>query len=228
MIISFSGLDGAGKTTQIKMLLSYYQQRGYKTGSIYDLFPDIRYHSISDLRYAYDFLREYDVIHMRFRLNSDQNSVIMRKLEQSPSVKPIAAIAAAIQGYQDHLSLYQNVLNPLLKEGKIMLFDRYYYDELAFKHVYGCPYFILNMLYSNVQVADFPFYIKISPQVCQARNHVRPEETAAIYQDIKRISNLAKNFDGIAAQNGMIILNGTDNAKRVLEQITLRLDQPDV
>lgn len=226
MIISFSGLDGAGKTTQIKMLLSYYQQRGYKTGSIYNLFPDIRYHSISDLRYAYDFLREYDVIHMRFRLNSDQNSVIMHKLEQSPSAKPITAIAAAIQGYQDHLSLYQNVLKPLLKGGKTILFDRYFYDELAFKQVYGCPRFILKMLYANVQVADIPFYIRISPQVCQARNRARPEETAAVYQNIKRISNLAETFDDIAAQKGMIVLNGTDNAEKVLEQIILSVDKP--
>lgn len=227
MIISFSGLDGAGKTTQIKMLLSYYQQRGFKTGSIYDLFPDIRYHSVADLRYAYDFLREYDVIHMRFRLNSDQNSVIMRKLEQSLSPKPITAIAAAIQGYRDHLSLYQNVLNPLLKERKIILFDRYYYDELAFKHVYGCPCFVLKMLYANMQAADIPFYIRISPQVCQARNRARPEENAVIYNDIKRISNLAENFDDIAAQKGMIVLNGTNNAEIILEQIILSLDRLD-
>ena len=80
------------------------------------------------------------------------------------------------------------------------------------------------MLYGNMQAADIPFYIKISPQVCQARNHIRPEETAAIYQDIKRISNLAKNFDDIAVQNSMIVLNGTDNPKEVFEQIALRLD----
>lgn len=227
MIISFSGLDGAGKTTQIKMLLSYYQQRGFKTGSIYDLFPDIRYHSVTDLKYAYDFLQKYDVIHMRFRLNSDQNSAIMRKLEQSLSPKPIAAIAAAIQGYQDHLSLYQNVLNPLLKDGKTILFDRYYYDELAFKYVYGCPCFVLKMLYANMQAPDISFYIRISPQVCQARNRARPEETAVIYKDITRISNLEKIFDDIAAQKGMIVLNGTNKAEIILEQIILNLDRLD-
>lgn len=227
MIISFSGLDGAGKTTQIKMLLSYYQQRGFKTGSIYDLFPDIRYHSVVDLRYAYDFLRKYDVIHMRFRLNSDRNSVIMHKLEQSPFPKPITAIAAAIQGYQDHLLLYRYVLEPLLKGGKIILFDRYFYDELAFKHVYGCPCFILKMLYANVQAADIPFYIRISPQDCQERNRTRLEETAAIYQNIKRISNLAKNFDDIAAQKGMTVLNGINTAEKIFKQIILSLDRLD-
>ena len=223
MIISFSGLDGAGKTTQIKMLLKYYQKRGFKTGSIYDLFPDIRYHSTADLRYAYNLLQEYDVIHMRFRLNSDRNSIIMHKLEQSPSSKPISAIAAAMQGYQDYLLLYRNVLNPLLKKGKILLFDRYFYDELAFKHIYGCPYFVLNMLYANTHTADVPFYIRISPEVCQSRNLVRPEETAVIYQDIKRISNLTKSFDNIAAKKHLIVLNGTDNAEKISKLIILYL-----
>lgn len=226
MIISFSGLDGAGKTTQIKMLLSYYQQCGFRTGSIYDLFPDIRYHRTIDLKYAYDVLREYDVIHMRFRLNSDRNSVIMHKLEHSLSSRPFDATVAAIQGYHDHLSLYQNVLRALFKEGKIIIFDRYFYDEFAFKHLYGCPRFILKMLYANVQVADVPFYIRISPQVCQMRNRARPEETAVIYQDIKRITCLANTFDDIAVQNRMIVLNGTDDMEKLSEQIVLRIGNP--
>lgn len=225
MIISFSGLDGAGKTTQIKMLLSFFQQRGFKTGSIYELFPDIRYHSAEDLRCAYAFLREYDIIHMRFRLNSDRNSIIMRKLEQSPFPRPLMAAAAAIQGYQDHLSLCQNVLEPLLKAEKILLFDRYFYDELAFKRVYGCPSFILKTLYGNMQDADIPFYIRVPPQVCQARNRTRPEETAIIYQDIKRISTLAENFDDIATQRNMIVLDGTDNAKIILKEIIAILNR---
>ena len=206
------------------MLLSYYQQCGFKAGSIYELFPDIRYHSVKDLRRAYDFLQKYDVIHMRFRLNSDLNSIIMRNLERSQSSKPLVAVAAAIQGYLDHVSLYQNVLKLLLNEEKIILFDRYFYDEFAFKHMYGCPSFILRTLYANVREADIPFYIRIPPQICQRRNCVRPEETATIYQDIKRISKLGKNFDYIATLKGMTVLDGTDDANKISEQIISKLN----
>ncbi len=69
-------------------------------------------------------------------------------------------------------------------------------------------------MYANTQDADIPFYIRISPQVCQARNRTRPEETAIIYQNIKRISTLAKNFDDIAIERDMVVLEGTDDAKK--------------
>ncbi len=44
MIISFSGLDGAGKTTQINHLLNFYQGTGLSTYSIYNILPEICYH----------------------------------------------------------------------------------------------------------------------------------------------------------------------------------------
>ena len=40
MLISFSGPDGAGKTTQIKKLMSYFGDRGFKVGAVQDINPD--------------------------------------------------------------------------------------------------------------------------------------------------------------------------------------------
>ena len=37
MIISFSGPDGAGKTTQIKKLLSYFSKKGLSVGAVQDI-----------------------------------------------------------------------------------------------------------------------------------------------------------------------------------------------
>lgn len=220
MIISFSGLDGAGKTTQIKMLLSFYQQLGYKVGSIFDLFPDIRYHSISDLKCAYFYLREYDAIHIRFRLNSDRNSILMSKVEQSVSPQKVDAIRAAIQGYFDYTNLYRIVLRPLLRDGKALFFDRYLYDELAYKTFYGCPEIFLRTLYiNNVKKPDFSLYLRITPQVCIARNQTRPEETAIIYKSISKTAKLVERFDKIASQENMVVINGAANKEEILKQI---------
>lgn len=40
MIISFSGLDGAGKTTQIEMLLASYRALGAQVGTVFSYMPD--------------------------------------------------------------------------------------------------------------------------------------------------------------------------------------------
>lgn len=144
MLISFSGLDGAGKTTQIKNLLHAFERTGLRTGSVYDLYEDIRYHSIQDLINLYKHLVKFDVIHLRFRLNSDENSSLMSELEYSNFQHPYLSRAAALQGYFDHVQLYRYVVLPLLEKGKTILSDRYYYDEIAFKCAYGCDYSVMK------------------------------------------------------------------------------------
>ena len=61
MIISFSGLDGAGKTTQIKKLLNAYKIKWAKVGSIYSYMPDIWYHSVKELHDLYEKLLDFDL-----------------------------------------------------------------------------------------------------------------------------------------------------------------------
>lgn len=105
MIISFSGLDGAGKTTQIEMLLDSYRNLGARVGTVYSYMPDIRYHSIRELQELYNKLLPYDVIHIRFRMNSDRNSLIIQTLERNNPPQRIIVTLAAIQGYHDHKNL---------------------------------------------------------------------------------------------------------------------------
>ena len=77
MIISFSGPDGAGKTTQIKKLLSYFSKKGLSVGAVQDINSNIRYTIGDDLTSYYDYLKQFDVIHTRFRLHSKENVEIM-------------------------------------------------------------------------------------------------------------------------------------------------------
>lgn len=223
MLISFSGLDGAGKTTQIKTLLKYYEKRGAKVGSIYSIFPDIRYHSTDDLVKAYQILRNYDVIHLRYRLNSDKNSKIMQKLEQLPLPLKELAIKAAIQGYHDHCELNEHLITPLKEMNKTIIFDRYYYDELVYKSVYGCPDHILAQLYNNATNTDVRFYIYISAEECFNRNRLRPDSKVNLYQKKEYVVELLSRFRWIAEQNNLITIDGgqerEDISKLVLQHI---------
>jgi thymidylate kinase len=223
MIISFSGLDGAGKTTQIEMLLDSYRNLGARVGTVYSYMPDIRYHSTNELQELYNKLLPYDVIHIRYRMNSDRNSLIMQTLERKNPPQRIFATFAAIQGYRDHKELSKFVLDPLMERKKVLIFDRYYYDELAFKLVYGCPQIVLKKMYQNERDTDIGFLVKISSEECIKRNQNRPDSAVTLYQSRTNIDSLVNCFDNIAERKNLIILDGSlprdEIARSVLDHV---------
>lgn len=227
MIISFSGLDGAGKTTQINMLLDSYRKQGARVGSVYSYMPDIRYHRTRELQDLHDKLMPYDVIHIRYRLNSDRNSFIMQKLERNAPPQRIMATLAAIQGHHDHKELSKFVLDPFMERKKVLIFDRYYYDELAFKCVYGCPPIVLKNMYQDKRDTDIGFLVKISSEECIKRNQNRPDSAVKLYQSRTNIDLLVNCFDKIAKSKNLITLDGSlskDEIARLVLKHICRLD----
>lgn len=219
MLISFSGLDGAGKTTQIELLLNTFRKAGLRTGSVYDIYSDIRYHSIADLTDLQEYLEKFDAVHLRFRLNSDENSLLMADLEYSDFQNLYLAKAVALQGYFDHAQLYRYVVFPLLEKGKTILSDRYYYDEIVFKCVYGCDYSVMRKMYMDCRKPDLAFYIAAHPQDIFRRNVDRPDGKTTLYRDISHILQLTKLFEQLTQDSELIRIDGTRSRNDVHKQI---------
>lgn len=219
MLISLSGLDGVGKTTQIKLLLIALQQAGLRTGSVYDIYPDIRYHSINDLIDLQKYLEEFDAVHLRFRLNSDENSLLMADLEYSDFQDPYLSKAAALQGYFDQIQLYRYVIYPLLKKRKIILSDRHYYDEIAFKCAYGCDYSTMCKMYIDCDKPDIAFYISAQSDNIFQRNLSRPDGKTTLYSDMSHILHLTKLFEQLAQDSELIYIDGTHQPSIIHKQI---------
>lgn len=219
MLISFSGYDGSGKTTQIKLLLDFYKRKGFRTASIYDLNPTIRYHSYSELIDYYNYFKKFDVIHLRFRLNSDENNDIMNTLEYSNFDNKYLANLSALQGFYDYYLLQKYVTYPLLKAGKIIISDRHYYDEIAFKSIYGCDYEYMYKLYSEITMPDISFYLKVSPATVFERNKTRPDGRTTLYQDIRWITQLGQSFERLTKNTSLIEIDGSRDVKSVHNSI---------
>lgn len=208
MLISFSGFDGSGKTTQIQLLLQYYKAHGLNSCSIYDINPSIRYHNVADLKNVYNYFQNYDVIHTRFRLNSDINNNIMKALEYSDFSDINLAKRAAIQGYNDYIELYKHVIMPLINANKIIISDRHYYDEIAFKTIYGYSYDEMIHLYSNVIKPDFAFHIDIYPHTAIYRNKDREDGQTTIYKSLDYTKRLKAVFDKLSDTTNLIKIDG--------------------
>lgn len=104
-----------------------------------------------------------------------------------------------------------------------MIFDRYYYDELAFKLVYGCPQIVLKKMYQNERDTDIGFLVKISSEECIKRNQNRPDSAVTLYQSRTNIDSLVNCFDNIAERKNLIILDGSlprdEIARSVLDHV---------
>lgn len=226
MLISFSGYDGAGKTTQIQHLLGYYRKQGLKTASIYDIAPTIRYHSYKDLIEYHHYLKNYDVIHLRFRLNSDENNKLMKTLEYSEFNVLYLAEATALQGFFDYYLLEKYVTRPLLDAGKIVISDRHYYDEVAFKSVYGCDYARMLKMYSEIPKPNLAFYLSVSPQIVFERNQTRPDGQTTIYKSFNLIKKLGHYFECLLEDTNLILINGQDSIYDIHSRICKLIKKP--
>ena len=201
MLISFSGFDGSGKTTQIQLLLKKYHSQGLTVCSIYYFRKRCQANLIN-------YFKNYDVIHARFRLNSDINNEIMKILEYSDFSDIDLAKRAAAQGYNDYIELYQYVITPLMEANKIIISDRHYYDEIAFKTTYGCRYSDMVHLYANVISPNIAFYIDIQPVTAISRNNDRPDGQTTIYKSVAYTIKIKSMFDKLSNTTNLIRING--------------------
>lgn len=195
MLISFSGPDGAGKTTQIKNLMSFFRDHGFKTGAVQDINQDVRYHLGDDLTFYYEYLKQFDVIHTRFRLHSMENVEIMDIVQFISTGNKWMTSYSAYTSRYDSEQWYKYVTQPLLHDGKILISDKYLFDDIAFKTAYGCTYTWLNALHHDTLIPDIALYLKVSRETILMHNESRKDLKNILYRKPEDTQNLLHAFD---------------------------------
>lgn len=211
MLISFSGPDGAGKTTQIKKLLSYFRFQGFKVGAVQDINPNFRYHLGDDLTSYYEYLKQFDVIHTRFRLHSMENVDIMDIVQFISTGNKWLTSFSAYTSHHDAEQWYKYVTAPLLKDGKILISDKYAFDDIAFKTAYGCNYEWLKALHYDTKIPDISVYLKVSRKTILKHNEHRKDLKNILYQKSENTEKLLKAFERLTIDYPLqaIEANGT-------------------
>lgn len=221
MLITISGPDGTGKTTQCKLLLKKFKQQGLKIATVSDLMKNFDYQSgkSSDLIKFYAYFKNFDVIHTRFRLHSNENARVMDKLEISPIGNFELATLSAYTAYYDYIQWNKYVNEPLLNEGKILLCDKYAFDDIAFKTTFGCQYEWMKKIYYNVEQPDIGFYMNLDPKVIIERNLTRPDGRIIFYDNIKNVRRLQYNYSRVVQDYNIVVLNGNKSPKEIHNEI---------
>lgn len=224
MLITIFGPDGAGKTTQIKKLLKAYHDEGFSTASIYDVMLNFDYNVGSDLSKYYNYFKDFDVIHTRFRLHSLESDIIMGILETIPQGTDIKLTAlSAYTAYYSYIQWNKYVLGPLLADGKLLICDKYYYDDVATKSAFGCPYKWLKKMYYDTPRPILSLYMQQNAEVLMQRNLHRGDGRIVHYQNIIGTERLLYYYEQIVAEEKLKIINANQQVESIHADILLEL-----
>lgn len=224
MLVTIFGPDGVGKTTQIKKLLSVYQQAGLSTASIYDVMPNFDYKIGTDLNQYYQYFKNFDVIHTRFRLHSYESAQIMNILEVIPIGTDIklAALSAYV-AYYSYVQWSKYVLNPLLADGKLLFCDKYYYDDIATKAAFGCPYEWLKSLHYDTQKPALGLYMQLDGSTLIKRNWHRGDGRIVHYQSNTGVERLLYYYEQLVIDEGLTSINANRDSDSITKDILDKL-----
>lgn len=195
VLITFCGLDGCGKTTQIMRLKKYLQDKGYK---------------VFLTKQPTDFVRE---------------SEIFRNYMDTPDNDEFDYHALSLLCASDRVQHSNKVINEKLKEGYVVISDRYFYSCLANLHARGFEndewiYEVAEFIYKP----DLAFFLNAPVDVAISRVRSREDEKDR-YIDETFQKKLHDLYIDIARANNGIIISTLLDEEMCFERISLEVDK---
>ena len=195
LLITFCGLDGSGKTTLIDYLMSYFEKMG--------IVPMVTKQPTPMLRGFPGF----------------------RSLIDSPHQAPHLHQSMALMAAGDRIMHVHEVIEPALRDGKVVICDRYYYACLAHLRAGGFRQdeWIYEMS-SSIIKPDAPFFLIVQPETAISRVRERENEKDR-YIDLDFRHQVAAEYQVIAKQEEVHILHTDEPIDCTIDKM-LRIIEP--
>jgi len=192
--IAFEGIDGSGKSTQVKRVSKRLEKSGI------DIYPTVE------------------------PTDGPVGKLIRQMLsgEVKTDQRTIASLFAADR--TDHLVNETNGIRQKVNQGKIVLCDRYYFSSYAYHAQYIDMEWVIhtNSLNADILRPDLTIFIDVDPEKCferikEGRSNFEMYEKIDIMKSVR--ANYFKAFDLLKAVEKVVIIDGNHTMEKVEDSI---------
>jgi len=194
LFIAFEGLDGSGKSTQVKPLAEKLKAEGFKV-----------------------YITAEPTTN---RIGSMIKDIFNHKMEADH--RTIAALYAADR--LEHLLNKKDGILKKLAEGYTVITDRYYFSSYAYHGVHMNMDWVieLNSLAANLLRPDLNIFIDVPIDICIKRLN-QGRSSAELYEDEENLGNVRKKyfeaFDKLKGEENIFITDGNRAAELIGKDI---------
>lgn len=188
--IALEGLDGSGQTTQANLLKNYLTQEGYEVV----LTKEPTWDNEAG-KWVNNTLRQNK------KLDSDELKLLQAKFAE------------------DREWHQENIIEPALKNGKIIISDRSQFSSFAFGAASGVGLKYLFSLNDKFINPDMVIILKVSPSACIARIQKRGEKEA-LFEKEKQLEKVWEVYEKLAKKfKNIVVVNGEKSIEQIAENI---------
>jgi dTMP kinase len=191
-LLAFEGLDGSGKTTQVKKLVTALRGEGN------------------------------DVVETREPTSGPVGQRIRAMLGSGEAVPPRQELDWFMEDRREHV---REVIEPALREGRVVVTDRYYLSTVAYQGARGHDAIaILRDCEAEFPIPDLVILLEVEPRAGLDRVQSRGGSKEEIFEQIELQQRVAEQFSALDCPY-IARIDGRREADDVARDIALRVGE---
>ena len=197
--IAFEGLDGSGKSTQVKLLSDKLKKEGHKVYTTFEPTDSFIGKIVRDI--------------FKHKIEADH--------------KTIAALFLADR--LNHLQNKTNGILKQMEEGCTVISDRYYFSSYAYHGTHVDIDWVIqaNSLCADLLRPDLNIFVDVPPDICIQRLN-KGRNTIELYENLENLHSVKEKyfeaFDKLEHVENIFVTNGNRSPEIIFDDIWNKVD----
>lgn len=218
-LISISGSDGAGKSTQLELLQENLKHLGIQND--YFQFDATCYgeKAQSEIRR----LEMNQIVFTRLCIDWSERYPLMKDFVYDETLQnPELALAVTAIFAGGCMQVYNQCIRPLLDKGIHVICDRFWLDDLVYRGVW-LEENVITQLYRHIPLPDLSFLLKLPWDLVKKRNFTRIDGKSPLMKSEESIRKICGKFDEVQEKYAMVVIDGNRDKVVISNEILKKI-----